>query len=240
MREPVGRTQRRGAGSRKPREQRWAELFTVATEVFYQKGYESASLQDIADQLGMLKGSLYYYIHSKEDLLYEVINEVHRKGLANIESLADQPGEAVERLYRVVIGHIDHMCRDLKGTAVFLHELQALPPERQQEILGGEHAYRSVFRDLISQGQAEGTVRADVDPKLASLSILGSINWVYRWFRPGGEFTPKQIGEQFASMIVRSVATEAAIAQLSTPNEPPKRSSGKRAGTKKATNTKTA
>jgi AcrR family transcriptional regulator len=56
--------------------------------VFYAKGYDAASLQDIADRLGMLKGSLYYYIQSKEDLLYDVIKAAHEEGLATIESLA--------------------------------------------------------------------------------------------------------------------------------------------------------
>ncbi len=65
-----------------PREERWPELLEVATDVFSEKGCEAASLQDIAERLGMLKGSLYYYINSKEDLLYHVINDVHQEGLA--------------------------------------------------------------------------------------------------------------------------------------------------------------
>ncbi|QYN20856.1 TetR/AcrR family transcriptional regulator [Amycolatopsis sp. DSM 110486] len=211
MRQPAGRAERRGGGSRKPREERWAELFAVATEVFYEKGYEGASLQHIADRLGLLKGSLYYYIHSKEDLLFEVMSEVHRQGLANIVELASRPGDPLQRLRNVVIGHVDHMCSNLTGTTVFLHEMAALPEERQAEILGGEHAYRSVFLGLVQKGKAEGLVRADIDPKLASLSILGSVNWVYRWFRPGGEFTPKQIGEHFADLIVHSLAADGVL-----------------------------
>ena len=77
---------RRTGGERKPREERWAELIEVATQVFYEKGYDGASLQDIADRLGMLKGSLYYYIQSKEDLLFDVISAVHRDGLAVVRA----------------------------------------------------------------------------------------------------------------------------------------------------------
>ena len=203
MRQPPGRAQRRGGGERKPREERWSELIEVATDVFYAKGYDAASLQDIADRLGMLKGSLYYYIQSKEDLLYDVIKAVHEEGLANIESLAAGEGDPLERLRGVIIGHIEHECRNLTKTAVFLHELQALSPERQAEIIGDEHAYRRVFVDLLEAGQQAGLIRAEVNPKLAALSILGSVNWVYRWFRTGGEFTAHQIGEQFADLAAR-------------------------------------
>jgi AcrR family transcriptional regulator len=218
MRQPPGRVQRRGGGERKPREERWSELIEVATDVFYAKGYDAASLQDIADRLGMLKGSLYYYIQSKEDLLYDVIRTVHSEGLANIESLAAGEGDPLERLRNVIIGPIDHECRNMTQTAVFLHELQSLSPERQTEIIGDEHAYRRVFVGLIEAAQQAGLIRAEVNPKLAALSVLGSVNWVYRWFAPGGEFTSHQIGEQFADQALRGLATPGALAQLPPPS----------------------
>src|ERR1041384_7707134 len=123
MRQPPGRAQRRGGGERKPREERWSELIEVATDVFYAKGYDGASLQDIADRLGMLKGSLYYYIQSKEDLLFDVISSVHRDGLAVIRARADLPGDPLQRLENVIVGHVEHTCRNLVPTAVFLHAL---------------------------------------------------------------------------------------------------------------------
>ncbi|MBP2367804.1 TetR/AcrR family transcriptional regulator [Pseudonocardia parietis] len=212
MRQPAGRSARRSGGERKPREERWAELIEVATQVFYEKGYDGASLQDIADRLGMLKGSLYYYIQSKEDLLFDVISMVHKEGLEVVRSRASVESDPLQRLERVVAGHVEHTCRNLVAVAVFLHELSALPPERRQEVLGTEHAYQGVFRDLIEEAQREGLVRPDVEPRLAALSVLGSANWVYRWFRPGGAFTPEVIGAQLADMAVAGVATESALA----------------------------
>src|SRR6202012_1697518 len=152
LRQPPGRVQRRGGGERKPREERWSELIEVATDVFYAKGYDAASLQDIADRLGMLKGSLYYYIQSKEDLLYDVIRTVHSEGLANIESLASAEVDALERLRHVIIGHIDHECRNLTKTAVFLHEMQALSPERQGGVIADGAAHPPVFTRLPEGG----------------------------------------------------------------------------------------
>ncbi|OLS99538.1 hypothetical protein BJF90_08595 [Pseudonocardia sp. CNS-004] len=180
--------------------------------MFYEKGYDGASLQDIADRLGMLKGSLYYYIQSKEELLFDVISTVHQEGLAVIRARAEVAGDPLQRLENVIVGHVEHTCRNLVPTAVFLHELSALPPERRQEVLGSEHAYQGVFRDLIELAQQEGLVRADLDPRLGALTVLGSTNWVYRWFRPGGEFTPEKIGAQMAEMAIRGIATQKALA----------------------------
>jgi AcrR family transcriptional regulator len=211
VQQPVGRSARRSGRERKPREERWAELIEVATQVFYEKGYAGASLQDIADRVDMLKGSLYYYIQSKEDLLFEVISAVHKDGLAVVRARSEVPGGPLERLRSVIVGHVEHTCRNLVPTAVFLHELSALPPERRQEILGSEHAYQSVFRELVQQAQDEGQARADLDPRLAALSILGSANWVYRWFRPGGMFSPEQIGAEMAEMAIRAIGTDKAL-----------------------------
>lgn len=215
VRQPAGRSARRSGGERKPREERWVELINVATQVFYEKGYDGASLQDIADRLGMLKGSLYYYIQSKEDLLFDVISAVHKEGLAVIRARSEVAGDPLERLESVIVGHVEHTCRNLVPTAVFLHELSSLPEERRREVLGSEHAYQGVFRDLIEKAQAEGLVRADLDPRLAALSVLGSTNWVYRWFRPGGAFSPEQIGSELAEMAIRGIATEDGLAQRS-------------------------
>jgi AcrR family transcriptional regulator len=207
VRQPAGRGARRSGGERKPREERWAELIGVATQVFYEKGYDAASLQDIADRLGMLKGSLYYYIQSKEDLLFDVISAVHKEGLAVVRARADTPGDPLQRLRHVIVGHVEHTCANLVPTAVFLHELSALPPERRLEVLGNEHAYQAVFRDLIELAQKEGLARADLDPRLAALSVLGSTNWVYRWFRPGGDFSAEQIAHELAEMAIRGIET---------------------------------
>ncbi len=95
---------------------------------------------------------------------------------------------------------------------MFLHELASLPTARREEILGTEHAYQGVFRELVDEAQRAGLVRADVDPRVAGLSILGSTNWVYRWFRADGPSTPEEIAAQLAAMAVHGVATPEAVA----------------------------
>ncbi|WP_196073133.1 TetR/AcrR family transcriptional regulator [Nakamurella alba] len=207
---------------RKPREDRWQEIVAVATQIFYEKGYQGASLQDLADRVGILKGSVYYYIASKQDLLVAVIEEVHRAGIENIEKLAATEGNALTRLQRVVIGHIEHVARNLISTTVFLHELNSLSDENRARILGDAHSYQQVFRNLIVEGKREGVVREEIDAKIGALSILGSLNWIYRWYRDGGEFPARTIGLQFADLHVHSLATAKGLAELEPPDPAPK------------------
>jgi TetR/AcrR family transcriptional regulator, cholesterol catabolism regulator len=212
VRQPADRGDRRTAADRKPRAERRAELIEVATQVFFEKGYDGASLQDIADRLGMLKGSLYYYIQSKEDLLFDVISSVHLDWLALIRSRAEAPGDPLQRLRGAIRAHVEHTCRNLVPSAVFLRELSSLSPQRRREVLGSDHTYQGVFRDLIVEAQKEGLARTEVDPRLAALALLGAMNWVTRWFRPDGSSSAEQIAEQLADTTIRGIATHLGLA----------------------------
>ena len=186
-------------------EMRKAELLEAAVAIFSEKGYDGASLQDIADRIGILKGSVYYYYKSKEDILFDVLRFVHDEHLENASTLARQPGDPLQRLHALLAGHAAFVCRNLDRTTVFVRELDRLPLERQEEILGPEHGYQRVFRDVIAEAQIAGQVAAEVNPKLATLWILGSLNWLHRWYRPSRSDGPEQVAAQFADQLTRGI-----------------------------------
>src|SRR5215217_3230815 len=97
----------RSRRSRAPR-RRQNEILEAAAQVFHEKGYESTSIQDIADAVGILKGSLYYYITSKEDLLYEILQDVHQAGIKNLELIDAVDGTALEKIRAFVVVHFAH------------------------------------------------------------------------------------------------------------------------------------
>lgn len=203
--EPPGRSSPRPETERKPREERWPEIIDVASQIFYEKGYKGSSLQEIADRLGIRKSSLYYYFATKDDLLYEVIRHVHRVGLDNSTALASGPGDALARLERVIIGHAEHTCKYQVKTAVFFDNIAQLSEERRKAALGDDQRYRSLVVDLITEAQRDGFVRPDVEPSLAALTVLGSLNWVHRWYVPDGRFSPNEIGRAIAAQAIRGL-----------------------------------
>ena len=86
---------RRAHGGARPRDR---EVIEVATRIFWEKGYSGTSVQDVADALGMLKGSLYYYIDSKEDLLERIFEDSHDEVRGIAAGILAMPGPATERL----------------------------------------------------------------------------------------------------------------------------------------------
>src|ERR1700761_7679001 len=121
-----------GAGLKK----RQREIIDAAAEIFYRKGYSETSVQDVADAVGILKGSLYYYIDSKEDLLFQMLLEVHEdaKSVGSENAALDLP--PLDRLRFYIQRHVEYNARNLAKIAVYYHDFGLLTPERRKAIVG--------------------------------------------------------------------------------------------------------
>jgi len=184
---------------------RFEEVVDAAAELFSEQGYAATSIQEIADAVGLLKGSLYHYINTKEDLLYAVIQEAHRHTAAlGYEALA-MPGDAGDKLRFIVQAHLRGAGANLAKVRVFYNEAGSLPPERLQEILAERDSYEHSLRRVVRSGQDEGVFAAHLDPVLTSIAILAVLNSVQQWFRPDGPRTLDEIVGSFTDLILRSV-----------------------------------
>jgi TetR/AcrR family transcriptional regulator, cholesterol catabolism regulator len=179
------------------RQRRREELIDIACRVFAEKGFDGATLQDIADQFGVLKGSLFHYIQSKDDLLFEIIDGVYAGADEAIWSIAGADDTAVGRLSRLIVAYVRYVTEHQPAITVWLHDLGSLDPARRQVIRDRDERNRRRLVDLITQAQQEGGVRPDADPRLVCFALLGSMNWVHRWFGPQHQ-SAEQIGREFS------------------------------------------
>lgn len=189
-------------GPRKRRE----EVVQAAAELFYERGYDATTTRDVTDRLGLLKGSLYYYIDSKEDLLFAAMQSALEGGLFNLKEAVEGGGSALDKLRRVIENHVVFLTQNLLRTTLVLHEARSLGESRREAVMAEEDAYRRGVRELIEEGKAEGLIRAEVDPHIATMCILGTLNWVYRWYSPDGGARPDEIGRHFADLLVSAIA----------------------------------
>ena len=201
-----------GAGSKK----RDREIIDAAAEIFHRKGYSETSVQDVADAVGILKGSLYYYIDSKEDLLFRMLLEVHEDAKAVVTETAELDLPPLERLRIYVRRHVEYNARNLAKIAVYYHDFGLLKAERKQAILEQRKFYENFVKGLVEEAQQRGEVYREVDPVLVSNAVFGVLNWIYTWYRPGGAVTPEYLGTLYAEVVVTGVTA-------STMPEPPAR-----------------
>jgi len=180
--------------------QRRQELIDVAAEIFHDKGYDATSIQDIANELGILKGSLYYYIDSKDDLLYEVVQEVHEAGLVHIAACRALEADAITTLRFFIRGHITLMREQWAKIGVFLRDYRSLSKKRRDQVIKERAEYLAYVEEVVKQGQKEGSIPANHDPRLATLAVLGMLNWMYEWYRPNAEVDPEFVAQEFTSL----------------------------------------
>lgn len=195
---------------RRTRPKRKSEIVAAAAEIFYVKGYEATSMQDVADVVGILKGSLYHYINTKEDLLFEVIQQFHQEALQNLSRWKASEAGALTKLRVFVEDQVAHNARSLFMAATFYREFRSLNDERHDLIVAERDIYDNFVRDLIAEGQREGKICSDVDPKVSAIAILGMINSLHQWYRPDGPLAIEEIARTYGDLVMAALACDPA------------------------------
>ena len=162
------------------------EVLDAAARVFYERGYSDASVQDVADELGILKGSLYHYIDTKEDLLFRLLQETHDEIYEILEEVAALEGlNPLERLEIYIRKQVEYNIDNLLRVSVYYHDLERLTEERRKAIVGRRREHEQWVIGLIGEAQSSGLADPNLDPKIAARCIFATIIWTYRWFRKG-------------------------------------------------------
>jgi AcrR family transcriptional regulator len=180
-------------------------MVRAAARLFSERGYHGTSMQHLADALGLQRGSLYAHIGSKEELLFDVVDEGADQFLRRGLEAAEATEPAQDRLRALLVGHVATAIEHLDAATVFLNEWRYLSLEKRATIQAKRDRYEAMVRTIIADGIAGGEFRADADISFAVLLVLSAGNWTYTWYRPGGELGPQEIGQRFADLVVRGL-----------------------------------
>jgi TetR/AcrR family transcriptional regulator, cholesterol catabolism regulator len=189
---------------------RRTELTRAAARLFAEKGYHGTSTADLAEALGVQKGSLYAHIESKADLLWEVAREGAEAFHAALDALPDE-GPSVERIRLAVRAHLRVVSEQLDVATVFTREWRYLEGERRERFVAERRRYEERFRALFREGRDRGDLRTDLDDATAALLALSAVNWAYTWLRPGA--ATDELADRFTALLLdgmRGYATPAA------------------------------
>jgi AcrR family transcriptional regulator len=202
-------------------------ILEAASRVFREQGLQAAGMRDIAAELDMHVGNLYYYFRDKSELLAfcqeATLERLH--ALAARVAAADLPADA--KLRMLVAGHVVALNEEVPGSLAHL-EIEAIDPARRPAIVKRRDAYEESWRRLVAEGIAAGVFRR-VDASTAARALLGAVNWTVKWFRADGGSSAREIGEQFADVLVGGLAARAR-ASKATPRRRAGDSRGARRG----------
>ena len=201
---------RGGQESRRPRgrdsEERWEEILAAASEIFLEKGYEAASLQDIASAVGILKGSVYYYIKTKEDLLYELVRRAQAERMPVLTEdapIADAP--APERLRAFISRWMAETEQQRVWNIVAERDFRKLSPRRLKTVIDRRDKFGDFVKAIIEDGVKQGHFDPSVDVSVAANTIFELMNTSRMWYQPTGRMSLAEIGEWYATFVIRGL-----------------------------------
>lgn len=174
-------------------------ILVTAANLFAEFGYESTSLEMLAERLDMHKATLYHYISGKEEILFQC----QLRSFAEIESIYDQVKDetrpVLERL-RVFVVQLAKSQNSDFGRCLVLVGPQPLAEAAGGEIRKFQRRLDTIVRDLVSEGIARGELR-ECDPALVSALLFGALNWVPRWYKPEGRYSVPDIANAYFDLI---------------------------------------
>ena len=183
------------------------QLLEAATHLFKEKGYHSTSMQELAEALGMQKGSLYYYIDSKEDLLRRLMERATSFMSGQIDEIYATDLPPAKKLRWALENHAATMMENLDLVAVYLHEYRNLPPDRLAEALAVRKHYEQVLMQIVEDGIACGEFRP-VNVKMAVFGMLGMLNWTHQWFAPDGPLSSQEVATTLAELAMHGLGRQ--------------------------------
>lgn len=176
------------------------EILAAASTLFRRKGLAATGMREIAAELGMTAGNLYYYFRGKEELLAFCQETTLGELLAAAERIAGLELPASEKVRRLVVAHAVTLNETYPGSLAHL-EIEAVAGERRSPLQRKRKRYETLLATLIEEGIAAGEL-APRDSRLAALALLGALNWTVKWYSPRGAKSAAEVGAAFAELFL--------------------------------------
>ena len=172
------------------------QILEEAARLFSRRGYHATSMRDIGEATGMLAGSLYAHIASKEELLDEIVVQAAEQFLGGLEVVRASGLSPEEKLRRAIRAHIEVVAGNVDEARVFHHEWKALTGHRLDEARRLRNRYERLWDEVLRGLPGAG------DPKFARLLVLSAANWTYTWYRPDGPLSPDAVADRFTDLLL--------------------------------------
>jgi AcrR family transcriptional regulator len=180
------------------------DILEAAAQVFRQKGFHGASMNDIAEAVSLQKASLYHHVTSKQEILLELLDRALELLLERISAIAVQSIPADEKLHRMIREYLQILVENIDLAAVLLFEHRALERRQHARHIPNRDKFESLWKDVISEGVSKKRFKCD-NPSLATRALFGIMNWTITWYRPNGELSIEQIADQYSGLLLNGL-----------------------------------
>ncbi|MBN1667010.1 MAG: TetR family transcriptional regulator [Anaerolineales bacterium] len=177
------------------------DILEAAAQIFSQKGYHAASMQDIANSVNLQKASLYHHVSSKQEILLELLDQALDLLIGQIEPICQSSLSHEDKLRQAMRQYVHYLTENRDLAAILLLEHRSLEEDLRQRHLPRRDRFEHLWRVLIQAGSAAGDFCA-CDSAMAARALLGQMNWVITWYRADGVLSAMQVADQFADLFL--------------------------------------
>jgi len=193
--------------------QKRAQLVRAAADVFREKGYAAATLNDVAERVGADRATLYYYVGSKEDLFQECVTASIENNVAAAEEIVARPISSREKLFELISTLINSQVEHYPYQYVYIQEdmrqVESQDARWAQTMVGHTRRLERLFLDVIAEGVASHEFRADLSNTLIANTLFGMTQWTHRWYVPGtSKYSADELIRVFSSILFEGIAEE--------------------------------
>lgn len=189
-------------------EARRQEIIDIAARLFAERGYTATGVAELCRETDLGKGSLYYYIGSKEQLLAEIHSSVLNPLVAETQKIVASPDPPEAKLRQMadimlsaIVHHMDHVW-------VFLHEWKSLQGRNAASFREKRRAVEDALESILQEGVDRGDFDIP-DLRIATLAWFGMVNYTYQWYRSEGRLSPELIAQLYHQMFTHGILSAA-------------------------------
>ncbi len=187
--------------------ERAQEIYLTAAQIFFTKSFDSTSLNDVANALGITKAGLYYYVESKQDLLFQIMNLGLDRVKNDVLLPAQEIGDAESRLKFTILNHARLVAGGNHAVVIISDEISSLNFAQRENILTRRRLYFEFVRETLIELEKEGKLHK-IDITTATFTLLGMILWLARWFHSSGKLSVETVCEEVCRMALQSLLRE--------------------------------
>lgn len=180
------------------------DILDAAAQVFRQKGFHGASMSDIADAVHLQKASLYHHVTSKQEILFELLDQALQLLLERISAISMRELPADEKLRLMIREYMQILAENMDLASVLLFEHRALERRQHARHVPNRNKFEALWREVLAEGVKNGIFQCK-DVPLATRALLGLMNWTITWYRPDGGKTIKQIADDYSSLLLNGL-----------------------------------
>ena len=180
------------------------DILEAAAQVFRQKGFHGASMQDIAEAVDLKKASLYHHVTSKQEILLAILDRALELLLERISAISDQAIPADEKLQQMILAYLQILAENTDLSAVLLFEHRSLERKQHDRHVPNRDKFEALWRQVLVEGESARQFQCE-DPALTARAILGILNWTITWYRPDGPLEINEIADHYSNLLLHGL-----------------------------------